>query len=273
MGGRELFDPSMIPKGNMFSKTPSPDRRFVNHKHFATQFKDTMHKLLLDQVNQSTSTTLWQQEYGNFADAAGQYAELEKTAGSALAPPLEEVAAAFAELAETAPEQQKQQETSVADPLKEHLLYADSMKELLDRQDQTQSKYEAKQKLTAAKQKQIEQLEKPEGISGFFRSLSTPNKEAEAAKLVQLTAELEACKIAELDQEQSTINFNETSLQELADFAETRTSDMKKLLVQYAKLQKDFYQKQLATWTRIQETCSDPRGTAAAAAVTADGAV
>ena len=83
---------------------------------------------------------------------------------------------------------------------------------------------QAKQKSTASKQKQIEQLEKPEGFSGFFRSLSTPNKEAEAAKMVQLTAELEACKISELDQEQATINFNETALTEFADFGAIRTA-------------------------------------------------
>ena len=52
------------------------------------------------------------------------------------------MATGFAELVAGAPEHQKQQETSVADPMKEHMLYADSMKELLDRQDQTQSKYE-----------------------------------------------------------------------------------------------------------------------------------
>ena len=59
-GGRELFDPAMVPKGNMFSKTPTPDRRFVNHKHFASQFKDTMQKLLADQNNQASSTIQWQ---------------------------------------------------------------------------------------------------------------------------------------------------------------------------------------------------------------------
>ena len=107
-----------------------------------------------------------------------------------------------------------------------------------------------------------EQLEKPEGISGFFRSLSTPNKEAEAAKMVQLTAELEKCKIEELDQEQATINFNETALQEFTDFEATRSADMKAILVQYAKMQQEFYKKQLAVWTKVQATCSDPRGAA-----------
>ena len=34
---------------------------------------------------------------------------------------------------------------------------------------------------------------------------------------------------------------------------------MKGLLVQYAKLQKSFYEKQLASWIRIQQASSDPR--------------
>jgi hypothetical protein len=251
----------MIPKSSLFGKNPSPDRRFVTHKVFATQFKDSLAKMRQDHTNTATATMEWQREYGNFAEAVSRYVEMEKTSQSPMVKPLEQVAGAFEEMVKAAPEQMMREVTAVADPLKEHVLYAESMKELLERQDYTQGKYESCRKETAGKQKSMEQLEKPEGISGFFRSLSTPNKAAEQAKMQQLTKELEACKLAEEEQEQATVTFNKTALGELEEFGVIKSADIKSILIQYAKLQQEYCRKNLATWSRIKDACSDERET------------
>merc|ERR1711935_412415 len=135
-----------------------------------------------------------QRTNNSFAIAFSRYGEVEHS--NAFGELFVELSEHFDALADVSSETIKKEESHVADPLKEFVFYADSLKELLETQVYTQCKYDTALNDTAKKRAEIQQLEKPTGVSGFFRSLGTPDKDAEAKKKATLEADLEKLVVA-----------------------------------------------------------------------------
>ena len=153
----------------------------------------------------------------------------------------------------------KKEETLVADPLKEFVFYADSVKELIETQEYVQCKYESTLNETAAKRKEIHRLEKPEGISGFFRSLGTPDKAAEAAKKERLEGQLKQLLENDTAQEKKTMEFNDEALDALKQFDKVKAVDMRENFQAYGTIQLASHKKKLASWKAIKDACQKVR--------------
>jgi len=250
--------PSLDTKMSKLMSTPKrPHRRFLDYKHYGSEMKSNMTTILNTHNRFAMADHAAQRTNNSFAIAFKSYSEVEQsnTFGDLYA----ELSEHFDTLADVSSETIKKEEKLVADPLKEFVFYADSLKELLETQEYTQCKYETALNDTAKKRAEIQQLEKPTGVSGFFRSLGTPDKEADAKKKAKLEADLVSLLDADRAKEQATTDFNDEALAELEEFDRVKAIDMRSYFQEYGTIQLATHQQKLDSWEKIKAACTKVR--------------
>jgi hypothetical protein len=95
------------------------------------------------------------------------------------------------------------EETHVADPLREYVLYGDALKSLVQRHEGLLCDLERAQAAVEGKEKEISQVRKPEGVMGFFSSMRSTTEQEKDIKIGHLTQQLTTLKqTADTEQEE-----------------------------------------------------------------------
>ena len=199
----------------MMAKAQNPDRTFVEYQHYSTGLRTNLTSVLNAHAKITALNHSLQKQYYELAACAHSYAQLEDQ--TPLGAVLDSVSESYDELSPpdggeavgTVPKSVRTEELTVVAPLNEYLLYGASLQELLSHQEQQHWMLEGCQKDSKDKAREIEKQKKPEGISGFFRSLSKKSPAEEAAILSRLEQELIQREEIEGRMEAHTRSFNE----------------------------------------------------------------
>ena len=246
--------PSLEGLKKLLVSTAKPDRRFAEVKAYSTALQDGLSSVLSAHAEIGARTDALLSTYNAFGEGLTQLAQHPACEGQGAE--LNAVAEAFDSMADEGTRLIKREDLGFADPVKEYVFFADSLRRLCDNQERLQSEFESTAAAAEAKGKEAVRTQKQEGIGGFFSSLTSGgNQEAIQRKVTELRAQEEALRTKRAAAEAACVDFNDAALANVAKFHSSKESDLKGYVVDYAKIRREWCAKQLEQYRAIVEAC------------------
>lgn len=247
--GQTNFDSAL----QKFSGSPKePNKIFRDEKSYNSNLRDDIANILAIHIRVATNIHILHSDLNDYGEGLSNLVEL---GSGRTVPMLDDMAQQFDSMTGTGPELLKREEICFADRLKEYARFADAATELLENQERVQIKFEKARAAVEAKQKSIAGWKKPEGFSGFFKGLAS--KDTAANKIAQEEAELEVLIDDAATAETERDVFDQLVSAELERYKESRNRGLKAILLEYAKIQRQYCQKNLAYWIDVKGACDD----------------
>ncbi|KAI9497102.1 hypothetical protein BDB00DRAFT_868938 [Zychaea mexicana] len=215
---------------NAFAAVKKPDQRFLDMQDYVDKLEDNIITIekLYSRISQRQTSLI--RDYTNFAWSIREISAME----SSIAMPLRQ----FAETTETYGKYMKEmnstEELLFMNDLHELLAYCHSVKDILQKRDESQIDFE---ELSTYLQRAIEERDK---IAN-----SSPAKLAEIEQKIQELQD-EVTRTSDI-----TTGFSEQMTEEFETFQTTKTTELKQGLTAYADSHISFYTKSMKLWESI----------------------
>lgn len=242
-------------------KLKSQDNRFLDVKNYADNLAQNLTSLVKIHDRMAKRLSDIHEEYGFAAPIFTDWSAIEKDIGDVL----QSTGHFMDNLAVSINDKLSVEEDQFANTFREYILFADSLRLVVKRQEQKQYDLEKAEDNLTSKVQALEQLQGNDGSSegaaaaGKFslRKFSTKlfgpdTPEVREEKIRTLEQQIEEGKRAVEAAEQDLKAFSEQALKDISAFHKTKVRDFKRTLVQYAKTQIIFYKKGLQSWENMR---------------------
>lgn len=257
-GNKLFWNPShfeeRVKSLNISLRLKKPEKEFSDVKAYAVALQDHLSSIMTTHARLAGKTQQLFAQYDEYGLLMSEWSNIENKMHETLA----NVGIAIDKLNSQAEKKLKFEDEKIGEPLKEYVLFCDSLRDVALKQEHLQFDVEKAHSAVASKETSLAAVRDPsqeKGISGLFSRFKTTTEDEKRAKEAKLSDELQQLKEDRDKADRENEEFKRSAREEMRRFHHQRRIDLTRILIKYARLQEDFCEKNYKIWSAIKDLC------------------